>query len=125
MSGDNSEHAEAPDREQTLSATRTTPAPDSSPESGLLALLDHALAMTADRLTHEQRGELWRMVEATGLAAVIQQSCSPDVQRVLLSDQPRVNPDGGAVGQAVREGRENTGASVAHGSAKVSATPTA
>jgi hypothetical protein len=91
----------------------------------LIALLDRALALAADRLAPEQRADLWRQVETAGLAMHIERLCSPAVQGVLLGERPRVNPDGGRVGETTGEppARED-GATVAEGSAKLSGTPT-
>jgi hypothetical protein len=91
----------------------------------LIVLLDHALTMVADHLTPEQRATLWKRAETLGLGEHIERQCSVEVQRVLLSERPRVNPDGGRVGEAANEppGGE-TGAAVEEGSAKISGTPT-
>jgi hypothetical protein len=91
----------------------------------LIVLLDHALTMVVDHLTPEQRADLWKRAETVGLGEHIERQCSADVQRVLLSERPRVNPDGGRVGEAVNEPpRGETGAAVEEGSAKISGTPT-
>jgi hypothetical protein len=93
-------------------------------DRGLIALLDRALALAADRLAPEQRADLWRQVEPRGWPHV-ERLCSPAVQGVLLGERPRVNPDGGRVGETTGEppAREG-GATVAEGSAKLSGTPT-
>lgn len=99
---------------------------DARLDRDLIALLDHALAVAADRLAPEQRADLWRRAEAAGLAAHIERLCSPAVQSVLLGARPRMNPDGGRVGSTTDEprAREEDGATVAEGSAKLSGTPT-
>lgn len=92
----------------------------------LIVLLDHALTMAADRLTSEQRADLWTRTEAMGLVRHVEHLCSPEVQRVLLGERPRVNPDGGQVGDAVSEPpHREDGATLAEGSARMSGTPTA
>jgi hypothetical protein len=91
----------------------------------LIVFLDHALTMVADHLTPEQRAGLWKRAETMGLGEHIERQCSAEVQRVLLSERPRVNPDGGRVGEAANKPRGGeTGASVEEGSAKISGTPT-
>jgi hypothetical protein len=86
----------------------------------LTVLLDHALTMVVDHLTPEQRANLWKMAETMALGEHIERQCSAEVQRVLLSERPRVNPDGGRVGEAANEplGGE-TGAAVEEGSAEI------
>jgi hypothetical protein len=92
----------------------------------LIVLLDHALTMVVDHLAPEQRADLWKRAEKMGLGEHIERHCSAEVQRVLLSERPRVNPDGGRVGDAANEPpRSETGATVEEGSAKISGTPTA
>jgi hypothetical protein len=103
-----------------------SPSPDARLDRDLIALLDRALALAADRLAPEQHAELWRSTEAAGLAGHVERLCSPAVQAMLLGECPRVNPDGGRVGETTGEppARED-GATVAEGSAKLSGTPTA
>ena len=103
-----------------------TPPTDTRLNRDLIVLLDRALAMVADRLTPEQRADLWERSTKMGLGDYIERQCSPEVQRVLLSERPRVNPDGGRVGEATSEpSRREDGATVEEGSAKLSGTPTA
>ncbi len=104
-----------------------SPSPDAARlDRDLSALLDHALARAADRLAPEQRADLWRQVETAGLAMHIERLCSPAVQGVLLGERPRVNPDGGRVGETTGEPpAPEGGATVAEGSAEMSGTPTA
>jgi hypothetical protein len=99
---------------------------DARLDRGLIALLDRALALAADRLAPEQRAELWRSTEAAGLAGHVARLCSPAVQGVLVGERPRVNPDGGRVGETTGEPpAPEGGATVAEGSAEMSGTPTA
>ena len=103
-----------------------SPSPDARLDRDLVALLDRALAMAADRLAPEQRAELWRRAEEAGLGDHVERRCSPEVQRVLLGERPRVNPDGGRVGEAAGgPPRGEDGATAAEGSAEMSGTPTA
>jgi hypothetical protein len=90
----------------------------------LIAMLDHALGMVADHLTPHQRADLWQRSEKMGLRASIERQCSPEVQRVLLSEQPRVNPDGGQVGATPVETQPSEGVIVGEGSGKISSIPT-
>ncbi len=103
------------------------PSPDEARlDRDVIALLDRALALAADRLAPEQRAGLWRSTEAAGLAGHVARLCSPTVQAVLLGERPRVNPDGGRVGEATGEPpAPEGGATVAEGSAEMSGTPTA
>ena len=103
-----------------------TPPADARLDGDLIVLLDQALAMTADHLTSEQRANLWQRANTMGLGDHIERRCSPEVQHVFLSERPRVNPDGGQVGNVVGEPppmKDN--AAVEEGSAKFSGTPTA
>lgn len=104
------------------------PAPnDARLDHDLVALLDHALALAADRLAPERRSDLWRKVEEMGLAGHVERRCSPEAQGVLLGERPRVNPDGGRVGEAAGQpprGQDGD-TTVADGSAEMSGTPTA
>lgn len=100
-------------------------AADARLDRSLIALLDAALAIAADRLTPGERAELSRRTDAAGLAAHVVRLCSPAVQGVLLGERPRVNPDGGQVGEASGKPPQDEGrATVAEGSAKLSGTPT-
>ena len=106
------------------SAMADTPTSDARLDRGLLVLLDHALAMVADHLTPEQRADLWQRSEKLGLSDSIERQCSPEVQRVLLSERPRVNPDGGQVGATTVEPQPEEGVIVGEGSGKISSIPT-
>jgi hypothetical protein len=101
-----------------------TPPPDASLDRDLIVLLDHALAMVASHLTPEQRAALWQRSEKMGLTSNIERQCSPEVQRVLLSERPRVNPDGGQVGATAVEPQPSEGVIVEEGSGKISSIPT-
>ena len=90
----------------------------------LIALLDRALAMVVDHLTPNQRADLWQRSEKMRLRGSIERQCSPEVQRVLLSEQPRVNPDGGQVGATPVEPQPNEGVIAEEGSGKISSIPT-
>ncbi|TDH58187.1 hypothetical protein E2C06_33895 [Dankookia rubra] len=98
--------------------------PAAALDRNLLALLDHALAMVADRLTPQQRADLWQRSEKMGLRESIERHCSPEVQQVLLSEQPRGNPDGGQVGATPVEPQPSEGVIVEEGSGKISSIPT-
>jgi hypothetical protein len=97
---------------------------DARLDRDLIVLLDHALAMVADHLTPEQRADLWQRSEKMGLSGSIERQCSPEVQRVLLSERPRVNPDGGQVGAATIEPQPKEGVVIEEGSGKISSIPT-
>ena len=100
------------------------PPSDARLDRDLIVLLDHALAMVADHLAPEQRADLWQRTEKMGLGGHIERQCSPAVQRVLLSEHSRVNPDGGQVGEATSEPhRSEEGVVVAEGSGKISGIP--
>ena len=101
-----------------------TPTSDARLDRDLIALLDHALAMVADHLAPEQRADLWQRSETMGLSAHIERQCSPEVQRVLLSERPRVNPDGGQVGASSIEPQPKEGVIAGEGSGKISSIPT-
>lgn len=101
-----------------------TPTSDARPDRDLIALLDHALAMVADHLAPEQRADLWQRSEKMGLSSSIERQCSPEVQRVLLSERPRVNPDGGQVGATTIEPQPSEGVIVGEGSGEISSIPT-
>ena len=97
---------------------------DARLDHDLIVLLDHALTMVADHLAPEKRADLWQMSEKMGLNNYIERRCSPEVQRVLLSERPRTNPDGGQVGETISEPQPKEGVVVAEGSAKISSIPT-
>ena len=101
-----------------------TPPPDARLDRDLIVLLDHALTMVADNLTPEQRADLRQRSEKMGLGGSIGRQCSPEVQRVLLIERPRVNPDGGQVGATTAEPQPAEGAIVGEGSGKISSIPT-
>src|SRR4051794_28727138 len=90
----------------------------------LIALLDHALAMVVDHLSPHQRADLWQRSEKMGLRGSIERQCSPEVQRVLLGEQPRVNPDGGQVGATIVEPQRKEGVIAEEGSGRISSIPT-
>ena len=100
------------------------PSPATALDRDLIALLDHALGMVADHLTPHQRADVWQRSEKMGLRGSIERQCSPEVQRVLLSEQPRVNPDGGQVGATPIEPQPSEGVVVEQGSGKISSIPT-
>jgi len=100
------------------------PSPDARLDRDLIALLDHALAMVADHLGPEQRADLWQRSQKMGLSDDIHRQCSPEVQRVFLSERPRVNPDGGQVGAATIEPQPKEGVVTEQGSGKISSIPT-
>src|ERR671921_783842 len=75
-----------PDVLRSAMTEKAHPAP--ALDRDLIALLDHALGMVADHLTPHQRADLWQRSEKMGLRASIERQCSPEVQRVLLSEQP-------------------------------------
>ncbi|MFC7475647.1 hypothetical protein ACFQS7_14845 [Dankookia sp. GCM10030260] len=106
------------------SAMANTPTSDALLDRDLIALLDRALAMVADHLTPEQRADLWQRSEKMGLSDSIARQCSPELQRVLLSERPRANPDGGQVGQAAVEPQPSEGVIVEEGSGRISSIPT-
>ena len=107
------------------SAMVDIPPSDARLDRDLIVLLDHALAMVADHLAPEQRADLWQRTEKMGLGGQTERQCSPEVQRVLLSEHSRVNPDGGQVGEATSElHRSEEGVVVAEGSGKISGIPT-
>lgn len=101
-----------------------TPTSDARLDRDLISLLNHALAMVADHLTSEQRAGLWQRSETMGLSDSIERQCSPEVQRVLLGERPRVNPDGGQVGATTIEPQPSEGVIVGEGSGKISSIPT-
>ena len=101
-----------------------TPTSEARLDLDLIALLDHALAMVADHLAPEQRADLWQRSDKMGLGDHIERQCSPEVQRVLLSERPRVNPDGGQVGAASTEPEPKEGVIVEEGSGRISSIPT-
>ena len=101
-----------------------TPTSDARPDRDLVVLLDRALAMVADHLTSGQRADLWRWSETQGLSEIIERRCSPEVQRVLLSQRPRANPDGGQVGASAVEPHSGEGVVIEEGSGKISSIPT-
>ena len=91
----------------------------------LIALLDYALGMLADHLTLEQRTDLWQRAEKMGLADHVERQCSSEVKRVVLSQRPHVNPDGGQVGESPSEPElGGQGVVIAEGSGKISSVPT-
>lgn len=101
-----------------------TPPPGTALDRDLIVLLDHALSMVADHLSPEQRADLWRMSEKMRLSNHIERQCSPEVQRILLSERPRVNPDGGQVGDTTVAPQPKEGVVVEEGSGKISSIPT-
>jgi hypothetical protein len=101
-----------------------TPTSDARLDRDLIVLLDHALAMVADHLSPEQRADLWQRSQTMGLSGGIERLCSPEVQRILLSERPRVNPDGGQVGATTAEPQPSEGVVVGEGSGKISSIPT-
>src|SRR4051812_19767119 len=102
-----------------------TPTSDAHLDRDLSVLLDHALAMVADHLAPEQRADLWQKSEKMGLTGHIERQCSPEVQRVLLSERPRVNPDGGQVGETTSETQDKEeGVIATEGSGRISSIPT-
>ena len=106
------------------SAMADTPTSDARLDRDLIVLIDHALAMVADHLAPQQRADLWQQAEALGLSGSIERQCSPEVQRVLLSERPRVNPDGGQVGATTTEHEPSEGVIVEEGSGRISSIPT-
>src|SRR6478735_7700531 len=100
-----------------------TPTPDARLDRDLIVLLDHALAMIASHLTPEQRADLWQRSEKMGLNGSIERQCSPAVQRVLLGERPRVNPDGGQVGATSIKPQPSEGVIIEEGSGKISSIP--
>jgi hypothetical protein len=107
------------------SVMANTPSPDPRLDRDLIALLDHALGLLAHHLTPEQRADLWQRAEKVGIANHIERLCSPEVQRVVLTQRPHVNPDGGQVGESPTEPElGGEGVVVAEGSGKISSVPT-
>ncbi len=106
-----------------------TPPTDARLDRDLIALLDHALAMVADRLTPEQRARLRERAERMGLDDHIERQSSDEVQSVLLNrrDTEIVNPDGGLVahGEVTSEhAHRKHGSTIEEGSGEISGTPT-
>ncbi len=105
------------------------PPPKARLDRDLVVLLDYALTMVADHVTHEQRARLRGRAEKMGLADHIERQCSPEVQGVLLNrlDTEIVNPDGGQVahGEVTSEhAHRKRGSTVEDGSGEVSGIPT-
>jgi hypothetical protein len=55
------------------------------------------------------------MSEKMGLGNHIERQYSPEVQRVLLSERPHVNPDGGQVGAIAVEPQPKEGVVIEEG----------
>ncbi|MCO6418631.1 hypothetical protein JYK14_21090 [Siccirubricoccus sp. KC 17139] len=107
------------------------PRSDTRLDRDLIALLDHALTLVADRLTPEQRALLRDQADkmGAGLSGHIERHCSHEVQLALLnrSEAGQLNPDGGVVGHPgdPANPHQKDGSTDAEGSGDVSAIPTA